>query len=388
MTSVALSTKPRSANDTAVRLNPPAKALLFRGPVRGFELVAVPSVNLKEGEALVKIELATVCGSDHHTARGHRTEATPVVLGHEQVGRVVALGPGGPPRSVDGRDVAVGDRVIWGVAVSCGKCRTCRRGLTNKCEHLQKYGHTRFSEAWELSGGFATHVHLIQGTDIVIVPEEMPAELLAPASCATATVMAAVEAAALARPLAGQTALVNGCGMLGLTAVAALAQAGSTVIAIDPDPYRRLLATKFGASIVADPNRRNLIEALAQSGSSGGEEHESSSFTVAMEMSGAPEALVTLLNFADVGAVIVLVGSVFPAKPVPVSAEQMVRNLITITGVHNYRKEHLLKAVEFLKDCDQDLFQGLVEEVVTFNGASYAMMQNPIRGTRIAITPK
>ena len=111
-------------------------------------------------------------------------------------------------------------RVIWSVVVSCGRCARCRRGLSNKCTSAAKYGH----EA----------VHLKRGTGIVIVDDETPAGVLAPASCATATVVAAIEAAEQIMPLAGRTVLVTGAGMLGLTATAMATDAGARVIVSDP----------------------------------------------------------------------------------------------------------------------------------------------------------
>lgn len=147
-----------------------------------------------EGEVLVRIDLATVCGSDLHTVNGKRPSPVPALLGHEQVGTVLAVGPGAPS-CVDGTAVVPGMRVVWSVTASCGTCPRCLRDHPQKCRDLRKYGHESLDEQAPLTGGFATHCVLLPGTAIVAVPEGLPDAVAAPASCATATVAAAIAAA-------------------------------------------------------------------------------------------------------------------------------------------------------------------------------------------------
>lgn len=338
------------------------EALVFLGPGRALELVAVPEVLLGAGELIVEVELATVCGSDLHTISGHRRAATPLVLGHEQVGRVRELGPGRAARTIDGQEVRVGDRIVWSVAVDCGRCRRCRLGLPQKCATLWKYGHERIARGRELTGGFASHVQLRSRTRIARVSEGTPAELLAPASCATATVMAALDAASEIRQLGGATLIVSGCGMLGLTAVAAARAAGATVVAIDPDGRRRARALELGAAEVADARRDALAAALAAVGA----RHRGA--TICLELSGAAVAIPPLVDALEIGGVLVLVGSVFPQGTVAIDPEHVVRGMLVIRGVHNYRPQHLLEAVRFL---ESDASRGLAELV----GASFSLAE-------------
>jgi putative phosphonate catabolism associated alcohol dehydrogenase len=268
------------------------------------------------------------------------------VLGHEQVGRVVALGRGGA-KTVDGHRVSLGERVVWSVAVPCGRCARCRRGLPQKCLNLQKYGHERMRRGWELSGGFATHAHILDGTPIVAVPEDIPAAVLAPASCATATVAAALEAASAITPLEDALVLVAGAGMLGLTAIAMATEAGARVIVSDPDPGRRDAALMFGAVAVSDPRAAGdsplaLPAAFARGGARG------AAPTVALELSGAASVARSLFAAIDVGGVLVLVGSVSSGPELPIDPERLVRRLLTVRGVHNYAPRHLEQAARFL----------------------------------------
>lgn len=369
-----------NAAPSRVHLDPPAQACVFRGASLGFERVCVGGVDLGRGELLVEVELVTVCGSDLHTSAGRRHGPTPTVLGHEQVGRVVALGPGPPARDVDGSPLAVGDRVVWSVAVHCGECRLCGRGLPNKCERVRKYGHESISEGWTLNGGVATHVHLLAGTPVVVVADHVPAAVLAPASCATATVAAVVDAAGAIRPLTGEVVVVSGCGMLGLSAIALAVTLGARVVAVDPVASRRGLALDFGAEAVVEPHADEVRSALAGMDSPGS--------GAAFELSGADGSVDLLLQTADIGAVVVVAGSVFPAPPVAIDAEAVVRRLLTIRGVHNYAPRHLAAAVRFLEAADHARFAALVERCVGLGEAPWALTTPPTGdGVRIGVVP-
>jgi putative phosphonate catabolism associated alcohol dehydrogenase len=364
---------------TSIRVSGDMYAMVFRGVDQHLESIAVPAIELHAGEALVAVELATVCGSDLHTMQGHRHVDTPVVLGHEQVGHIVAVGPGSAPRSVDGTALSVGQRVVWGVAVDCGACRYCLSGLPQKCVALRKYGHERVQRGWELNGGFASHVQLLARTPVVIVDEHIPAEVLAPASCATATVMAAIAAAEEVRPLAGAVVAVSGCGMLGLTAIAVAVARGAIVVASDPSEERRAAALAFGASAVSDGSDDGLRTALASVTEHG--------YGVALELSGAPAAVSALLGAADIGAALILVGSVFPNGTVAIDPEQVVRRLLTVRGVHNYAPQHLLSAVEFLRAADHDAFARLVDTVHPLDEIDRVLAAPGGGGVRIGLRP-
>lgn len=300
-------------------------------------LVEVPLPEPGPGEVLVRIRLATVCGSDRHSVSGRRAAPVPSVLGHEAVGDVVATGPGGAAAAAngarDGRPLAEGDRVVWGVTVACGTCDRCAAGRTAKCRAVRKVGHEGFASAWPLSGTYAQHIVLPRGATIARVPATLPDELASPAGCATATVMATIEAAG---PLTGRRVLISGAGMLGITAVAAARAAGAAqVLVTDPDRARLDLAVRFGATST------HGVDAPDGSGSLG-------PVDVAIELSGASSAVARCLDALDVGGRLVLAGSVAPAPSVPLDAERVVRGWLTIAGVHNYEPRHLRAALDLL----------------------------------------
>lgn len=358
---------------------PEATAMLFMRPGQPHEPVAVPQVLLAPGEVLVATEFATVCGSDVHTVLGHRSEATPLVLGHETVGRVVALGLDAP-NALDGMPLQIGDRVVWSVVVHCGACDRCQRGLPQKCRTLRKYGHERIGQGWELTGGFATHVHLRAGTAVLRVAEDLPARVLAPAGCGIATAFAALAAAERTVSLDGATVLITGGGLIGLAAAAMASERGAHVVLSDPEPARRQLAAQFGADVVIDPV---MGEPAAVDGRYG-------MVDVVIEASGAPRAIATGIASAGVGAAIVLVGSVFPSDPVALAPEGVVRRQLSISGVHNYAPADLAGAVDFLSRCWQRYpFEGLVGDTYSLADLDAALVRAARRReVRVGVDPR
>lgn len=335
-----------------------ARYALWHGVGAPVTVETLPSTTLPDGGVLVEVELATVCGSDLHTALGHRPGPTPSVLGHEQVGRVVAV-DAVPPTTVQGQPVRVGDRVVWSVAASCGDCDRCAAGIPQKCRSLRKYGHEAVTADWTLNGGFATHCVLLPGTAIAVVPAHVPAAVAAPAACATATVAAALDA--VQRPLDGARVLVTGAGMLGITAVAMAVDAGASVTVSDPNAGRRARAVCFGAARAAAPG-----DAIGR-------------FDVAVELSGYPDAVEAAVDSLDVDGVAVLVGAVSTSRPVTIDPEQIVRRLNRIVGVHNYAPRHLATAVAFLARSELP-FADLVERPVGLDAVGHAVTTPPSDG--------
>ena len=159
------------------------RAAVFTGAGEPLELTELPvPATLRDGEALVRVTCCTLCGSDLHSYSGDREVLTPTILGHEILGTIEAVGGRTP--------LAIGQRVTWSIAASCGECYFCRNDLPQKCERLFKYGHEQMSEEHPLSGGLATHCHLAPGTTVVEIPSGLPDEVACPANCATATVAA------------------------------------------------------------------------------------------------------------------------------------------------------------------------------------------------------
>ncbi len=322
---------------------PSATAMAWQGFGHAHQAVAVPGVRLGPGDALVAVELATICASDLHRLRGLRAADSPVVLGHEQVGTVVDVARGA--KTSTGSRLETGMRVVWSQTIACGRCIRCRRGLPQLCLTAQRYGHERMRRGWELSGGFATHVHVRAGSAMVPVPASVPATVLAPLSCAGATAVAALEAASAVVPLCDEVVVVSGAGMLGLTVVALAKQAGARVVVSEPVASRRERAVAFGADAVADPahpgragSLRAVLHRLGRRGDS---------LRVAIDTSGATASVRGLVDTVDAGGVVVLAGSTMPDGQLVLRPDRVVERMLTVRGVNHYTAAQLERAVRF-----------------------------------------
>ncbi len=349
----------------AHRIDTTAAAVWRGGDQIAVERVAVP--RLGPGDVLVRVRLATVCGSDRHTVSGRRDQPCPSILGHEAVGEIVAVGEAGG-RDVDGRDLHLGQRVIWSVTLPCHTCDRCRAGFTAKCRTVRKAGHEALDSDWGLSGAYAEHVLLPSKLAIAIVDDDLSDAVAAPAACATATVMAVIERAG---PLRGRRVAVMGAGMLGLGAVAAAASAGASAItAVDSSAERRQLARQFGATDDA------------------ASAHEVGSCNVLLEFSGSSTALQDGLAALDGQGVAVLAGSVAPSGAITIDPEQVVRRQLSIFGVHNYEPRHLGAALGFLRDTrDRFPWADLVAGPQPLSAVARLLADSPGPSPRYSVAP-
>jgi len=263
-------------------------AALFDGPGLPLRLAEFALPPVGPGELLVRITACTICGSDLHTLAGRRPAPVPSILGHEALGL----------------DVSTGQRVTWSIMASCGHCPFCLRGLPQNCEALFKYGHAKHET--RPSGGLSEYIILRLGTTVLPVPDSLPDAVACPLNCATATIAACLRPAG---NLAAADVLIQGAGLLGLTAAALAAAAGAAQIhAVHPDSSS-LPPVDF-----------------------------------ALELSGHSAALPPL----RIGGLYVLAGAVFSTPPLPLDPETLVRRLLRIQGVHDYTPADLATALEFL----------------------------------------
>jgi putative phosphonate catabolism associated alcohol dehydrogenase len=339
---------------------------VFHGAGQPFEFVERSvEFSLGSGQCLVEILVATVCGSDLHTVDGRRREPVPCVLGHEGVGRVVAVGRD--------RDAGLaGRRVTWTLADSCGICRACRDwGLPQKCERLFKYGHAPLNEGTGFNGTYASHVVLRAGTAVFPLPDEITDEMAAPANCALATMVASTE------PLGsgGQTAVIQGAGLLGLFGCSLLREKGwRRVVVVDTNPARLELAAAFGGEPALNSARNHVA--------GGGVD-------AVIEATGRPEVIAEGIELLRPGGHYQLVGLVHPDSRLEVTGEIIIRKCLTIQGMHNYAPRHLGAAVEFLKNRGRRLpWERLVSPPFPLESLEAALtLARSGRWPRVAIQP-
>lgn len=217
------------------------KAALLAEYDRPLELIDRPVPEpQRPNEVLVKILGAGVCATDLHAIEGLMEPAgltLPVVLGHENAGRVEAIGD-------MVLTVQPGDAVLIYPPRSCGVCVPCRRAQDMHCERHEFVGLT-------IDGGFAEYL-VVPERSLVKLPDGLDPVEMAPHADAGITAYHAVKKVApLALP--GSTAVVVGVGGVGHVAIQLLRELGSSaVVAVDPQESRRRLAEELGADDAVD----------------------------------------------------------------------------------------------------------------------------------------
>ena len=214
------------------------RALTFRGlrTIR-HETVADPRLQ-HDGDAIVRVECAGLCGSDLHVYHGREVGLDPgTVMGHELVGRVVESGP-------SARRHRIGTRVVAPFSTCCGHCFFCMRGLSARCTEGRLLGWVQAGEG--LQGAQAELVRIPHAdATLVSVDEEFPAEL---ALLLADVVPTGWHVAQLGEVSAGDIVVVLGCGPVGLAAVVATRERGAQrVFAVDAVAERLECASRFGA---------------------------------------------------------------------------------------------------------------------------------------------
>ncbi len=356
-----------------------ARAQVFAGPEIPLQLQEFEPRPPRGREVLVRVRCCTLCSSDLHTWTGRRATPIPTILGHEILGQIAVLGPEAPSVDLGGQPLHVGDRITWTVAASCAACFFCEHDLPQKCERLFKYGHEALVPDHPLSGGLAEFCLLAPGTGIVRLPDDLPDVTACPASCATATVVAAL------RTLGGvrdRIVLIQGAGMLGVTACAlSRAEGARKVLCCDVDASRAQRALDFGAHEAISADAEELGASVQRWTAERGVD-------VALELSGAPAAIEAGLSLLRIGGRYALVGSVFPTRPVALLPEKIVRRQLTLCGVHNYLPADLVVAVGFLAAWHHRYpFADLVEETFSLAEATRAFERAGAGAVRVAVVP-
>lgn len=274
----------------------------YRTPL-AIEDVPVPA-EIEPGAVLAKIETCTVCGTDVHLWQGSLTRKVdlPVIIGHEMVGRVVAMGSGANRDSM-GAPLKEGDRITW-TRTHCGSCYFCTAARQPiLCENARAYMYENIEKPPYLLGGFSEYGYVLPDAGRVKVPDDVPDALASLSSCAFRSVMNAFdELGAIATT---DTVLIQGSGPLGLLAVAVAKVSGArSVLVIGGPDVRLALAREFGAdaclsveTLSIEDRKAAVMEATSGRGAD-----------VVMEFAGQPSAFLEGLQLARRGARYVTVG--------------------------------------------------------------------------------
>lgn len=261
-------------------------------------------------DLLIKIRKTAICGTDVHIYKwdewSQKTIPVPMVVGHEYVGEVAAMGDGV-------RGFEKGDRVSGEGHITCGHCRNCRAGRRHLCRNTVGVGVNR-------PGAFAEYL-VIPADNAFKLPDDISDDLAAifdPFGNAVHT--------ALAFDLVGEDVLITGAGPIRIMAAAVARHVGARhVVITDVNPYRLELAVKMGATRAVDVSKENLRDVMTELGMKEG-------FDVGLEMSGVPSAFRQMLDTINHGGKIAMLG--IPPESVAIDWNQVIFKGLTIKGIY------------------------------------------------------
>ncbi len=280
-------------------------------------------------DVLVKVKVASVCGTDLHIynwdAWAQRRIHPPLIPGHEFCGQVAAVGD-------EVTSVKEGDFVSAEMHVPCGKCLQCRTGEAHICQHVKILG-------VDANGAFAEYVTIPESNIWKIDPAIPPeyASLFDPLGNAVHTVLSGDGVAA-------KTVAITGCGPIGLFAIAVARACGATqVFAIEVNEYRRRVAQKMKADFVFDPTKDDVKKVIL-------DHTDGIGVDVLLEMAGHPDAIRLGFQILRLGGRVSLLG--IPSRSIEINlAEDIIFKGATVYGINGrrmyqtwYQMQALLKA--------------------------------------------
>jgi len=286
------------------------RALVKAHAEPGLWVQAVPEPEVGINDVLIRVDRAGICGTDLHIhdwdAWAQRTIPVGLVIGHEFVGDVVAVGS-----NVTG--FTPGDLVSGEGHLVCGRCRNCMAGRRHLCAHTEGIGVSR-------TGAFAEYI-VLPMTNVWHHNPDIDrdvASIFDPFGNATHT--------ALAFPVLGEDILITGAGPIGIMAAAVVRHAGARhVVITDVNPHRLELARLMGVTRALDVRTEQIAAVQGELGMEEG-------FDIGLEMSGQAAALRDMIANMAHGGRIALLG--IPPEEFAIDWNAVVFNMLTIKGIY------------------------------------------------------
>lgn len=297
----------------------------------------IPKIGPDDG--LLKVEMAGVCGTDPGIYRGKSLGlpiSYPLILGHEIVGRIEAMGERARERS----RVQEGDRVIIETAFGCGYCYPCITGNYVQCESCLLYGHTiPCKDPPHLWGAYGEYLYIAPRARVHRVRDELPPEV--------AVLICAVLGNAIRwlRMMGGvsigDTVVIEGPGQQGLAGIIVAKESGAReiiVTGLTKDRKRFELAREFGATQCVNVEKDDPVKVVREV--TGGKMAD-----VVMDVTGHPEGAIVALDLVRKGGTIVIPGIYGGHKAVPLTLDKIVFKEVRVQGVNSHNTLSVIPAI-------------------------------------------
>jgi D-arabinose 1-dehydrogenase-like Zn-dependent alcohol dehydrogenase len=311
-----------------------------RQPLR-IEELEMPNVG--DEDVLIKVVACGVCHTDLKVMEGKNRFTPPTILGHEVAGTLERVG-------ARCKDFKEGDRVIIGMRYKCGRCRYCLSARENLCERrpapppVQKTDGTIVTR-WNV-GGFAEYVS-VPSYMVFRVPDGMSMEEASIVGCRVTTAYNAVKHRARLEP--GDSALVIGCGGIGLNTIQFLRCFGAyPIIAVDVADAKLEAARQFGATHTINASLTDPVQETKKLTDGGVDK--------AFEAIGNPKTSDQIIQATRPGGTATIIGGLGNA-PFTISSGRFVTSEITITGVSSRQANDVEEVFQMAKDGRVELKQ-------------------------------
>jgi alcohol dehydrogenase len=233
---------------------PTMRANVFHGP-NNIHVEEVPRPRAGAGEAVIRITLTTICGTDIHILRGEYPVRPGLIIGHEPVGVIEELGEGVTAYEI-------GDRVLVGAITPCGQCRACLSAQWAQCGHgegVKAIGGWRFGNT--INGAQAEYLLVPNAqANLAKIPDELSDEQVVLLADIASTGFGGAESANIK---IGDTVVVFAQGPIGLCATAGAKLMGASfIIGVESDPARMKMSKQMGADIVLDPRDPDVVSQI------------------------------------------------------------------------------------------------------------------------------
>ena len=230
------------------------RAYVFNG-INDARIEEVTRPHAGVGEAVIRVTLTTICGTDLHIVRGEYPVKPGLIIGHEPVGVIEELGPG-----VTGYEL--GDRVLVGAITPCGQCRACLSGNQSQCGHGGGYealGGWRFGNT--INGAQAEYLLVPHAqANLAKIPHDLTDEQVVLLADIASTGFSGAESGGVR---IGDTVAVFAQGPIGLCATSGAKLMGaSLIIGIDGDTTRLQMAQRMGADVVLDYREVDVVSEI------------------------------------------------------------------------------------------------------------------------------
>ncbi|MDB5838418.1 MAG: alcohol dehydrogenase [Herminiimonas sp.] len=305
-----------------------AKAVVCRERDKPMTVEEIEVEMPRRGEVMMRLSACGVCHSDLSATNGTIPFPLPLVLGHEGAGVVVAVGEGVT-------DYVVGDHVLSSFVSMCGKCRYCQTGRPQLCDQAAKAASTLPDgtvRTRDLAGnplnifsgcGVMAEYATLHVDNVVKITKDMPLDRAALIGCGVMTGVGAATNTAKVEP--GSTAVVFGCGGVGLNAIQGCAIAGAAmIVAVDTSDEKLEMARQFGATHTVNAKaEENLVKTVRKL--TGGADY-------AFECVGMGEIAAQAYGVLGKGGKAVVVGVAAPKDQTTIRTSSLTFEEKTLTG--------------------------------------------------------